>query len=62
VANRGASNYTFVEATLPQDLTSWIQNHVHAFEFFTSGAQILIPDNSKTRLTHPCRYEPDSSL
>jgi transposase len=59
VATLGASNYTFAEATLSQDLPSWIQSHVHAFEFFHGVAEILIPDNLKTGVTHPCRYEPD---
>jgi transposase len=59
VATLGASNYSFAEATLSQDLPSWIQSHVHAFEFFHGVAEILIPDNLKTGVTHPCRYEPD---
>ena len=59
VATLGASNYTFAEATLTQDLPSWIQSHVHAFEFFNGTAEILVPDNLKTGVTHPCRYEPD---
>jgi len=59
VATLGASNYTFAEATLSQDLPSWIQSHVHAFEFFHGVPEILIPDNLKTGVTHPCRYEPD---
>ncbi len=59
VATLGASNYTFAEATLSQDLPSWIQSHVHAFEFFNGVAQILVPDNLKAGVTHPCRYEPD---
>jgi transposase len=59
VATLGASNYTFAEATLSQDLPSWIQSHVHAFEFFHGVPEILIPDNLKTGVTHPCHYEPD---
>ncbi len=59
VATLGASNYTFAEATLTQDLPSWIQSHVRAFEFFNGVAEILVPDNLKTGVTHPCRYEPD---
>ncbi len=59
VATLGASNYTFAEPTLTQDLPSWIQSHVHAFEYFGGVPQILIPDNLKTGVTHPCRYEPD---
>ena len=59
VATLGASNYTFAEATLSRDLPSWIQSHVHAFDFFGGVPEILIPDNLKTGVTHPCRYEPD---
>jgi transposase len=59
VATLGASNYTFAEATLSQDLPSWIQSHVHAFEFFQGVAEILVPDNLRDAVTRPCRYEPD---
>lgn len=59
VATLGASNYTFAEPTLSQELSSWIQSHVHAFEFFGGAPQILVPDNLKSAVTRPCRYEPD---
>lgn len=59
VAALGASNYTFAEASLAQDLPSWIQSHVHTFDFFGGVPEILIPDNLKTGVTHPSRYEPD---
>ena len=59
VATLGASNYTFAEATLSQDLPSWIQSHVHAFTFFGGVAEITIPDNLRSAVTRSCRYEPD---
>ena len=59
LATLGASNYTFVEASLSQDLPSWIKSHVHAFGFFGGVAEILVPDNLKVGVTNPCRYEPD---
>jgi len=59
IATLGASNYTFAEASLRQDLPSWINAHVHAFEFFDGVTEILVPDNTKTGIKHPCRYEPD---
>jgi len=59
VAALGASNYTYAEATLSQDLPSWINCHVHAFEFFQGISDIVVPDNTKTGVTSPCRYEPD---
>ena len=59
VATLGASNYTFAEATLSQDLASWIKSHIHAFEFFQGTTEILTPDNLKSAVSRPCRYEPD---
>jgi transposase len=59
VATLGASNYTFAEATVSQDLPSWIQSHVHAFTFFGGVAEITIPDNLRAAVTRSCRYEPD---
>ncbi len=59
VATLGASNYTFAEASLAQDLPSWIKSHIHAFEFFGAIPEILVPDNLKAGITNPCRYEPD---
>jgi len=59
VATLGASHYTFSEASFSQDLPSWISSHIHAFEFFGGITEILVPDNTKTAVTHPSRYEPD---
>jgi transposase len=59
IAALGASNYTFAEATVSQELPSWINSHVRAFEFFQGVAEILVPDNLKAGVSSPCRYEPD---
>ena len=59
VAAMGASNYSFAEATASQSLPDWIKSHIRAFEFFGGVPQILVPDNLKSGVTHPCRYEPD---
>jgi transposase len=59
IATLGAGNYTFAEASLSQSLPHWIKSHVHAFEFFGGVPQILVPDNLKSGITHPSRYEPD---
>jgi transposase len=59
IAVLGASNYTYAEATLAQDLPSWITAHVHALEYFGGVPQIIVPDNLKAGVTKPCRYEPD---
>jgi transposase len=59
VAASGASNYTYAEAVLSQDLPAWIGLHVHAFEFMGAVPAIIVPDNPKVGVTHPSRYEPD---
>jgi len=59
IAALGASSYTFAEASLSQELPSWINSHVHAFEFFGGVPEILVPDNLKSGVTKPSRYEPD---
>jgi transposase len=59
VAVLGASNYTFAEATLSQEVPSWISSHIRAFNFFRGVPACLIPDNLKSGVHRPCRYEPD---
>ena len=59
IAVLGASNYTYAEASLSQNLPSWITAHVHAFEFFGGVPELVINDNLKAGVTRACRYEPD---
>lgn len=59
VATMGASNYTYAQAVLSQDLFAWISLHVNAFQFFGAVPMITVPDNLKTGVSRPCRYEPD---
>ena len=59
VAVLGASGYTFAEATMSQKLPDWIGSHVRAFNFFDGVPQIVVPDNLKSAVTTPCRYEPE---
>jgi transposase len=59
VAVLGASNYTFAEATWTQALPDWIGSHVRAFAFFEGVSEIVVPDNLKSGVRHPHRYEPD---
>ena len=55
----GASNYTYVEAQWSQELPNWIGGHVRMFDFFGGVPEIVVPDNLKAGVKHPCRYEPD---
>lgn len=57
VAALGASSYLYAEATASQGLTDWIGSHVHAFEYMGGAAKILVPDNLKSGVKKPNRYE-----
>lgn len=59
VAILGASNYTYALAVSDQGLSCWITAHVRAFQFFSGTSEIIVPDNLKSGVTKPCRYEPD---
>jgi len=58
VACLGASNYTFAEATPAQTLPHWIGSHERALAFFGGVPKAIVPDNLKSGVTDPCRYEP----
>jgi transposase len=58
VATLGASNYTYAEATLTQNVSDFIGAHLRAFAFFAGVPELLVCDNLKTGITTPCFYEP----
>ncbi len=58
VAVMGASSYTYAEATWTQSLPDWIASHQRTFRFFGGTPKLLVPDNLKSAVTTPSRYEP----
>src|SRR5690606_18530308 len=54
----GASNFTYAEATLTQSSRDWIRSHENAFLFFGGVPEAVVPDQLKSGVTDPCRYEP----
>lgn len=58
VAALGASNFTYAEARWTETLPDWIGAHVNAFAAIGGVPQALVPDNLKTGITKPSRYEP----
>jgi len=59
VAVMGASNYTYAEATRSQGLEDWVMSHARCFEFLGGVPELVIPDNLKSAVSKPCKYEPD---
>jgi len=54
----GASNYLYAEVTEDQSLPAWIGAHTRMLEAFGGSPELLVPDNLKSGVTDPCRYEP----
>jgi transposase len=58
VAVLGASNYTYAEATWTQQLPDWIGSHCRAFAFYGGVTALVVPDNLRSGITKPDRYDP----
>lgn len=54
----GASNLTYAEPVLHQDLPTWVGCHVRAFEYFGGTTEIWVPDNPRVGVTKAGKYEP----
>jgi transposase len=59
VAVLGASNYTFVEATRTQRLEDFCASTVRALEFFGGVPRIAVPDQLRSAVSGPDRYDPE---
>jgi len=59
VAVMGTSNYTYAEATWSQSLADWTGSHVRAFNFLGCLPKCIVPDNLRSAISKPCRYEPE---
>lgn len=58
VAVLGFSNLVYVEACANEQLENWIGAHCHTFRFLGGVPRAVVPDNAKTAVSRPCRYEP----
>ena len=59
VAVLGASSFTYAEATATQQLADWVDAHLHMVEYFGGATTLWVPDQLRSAITRPCRYEPD---
>lgn len=55
----GASSLIFALATRSQQLVDWIDAHCRCMEALGGCTEIVVPDNLKSGVTRPCRYDPD---
>jgi transposase len=57
VAVLGASDRIYAEASRSQQLSCWIESNINAFEYNEGVTELVIPDNLKSAVTTPDRYE-----
>jgi transposase len=55
----GASNYTFAEATMSQTVPDFCASTVRALEYFGAAPAIAVPDQLRSAVKRPDRYDPD---
>jgi transposase len=58
VAVLGASSLTYAVATLTQRVADFVGAHVKAFGYFGGAAKITVPDQLRSAVSVPGRYEP----
>ena len=59
VAVLGYSNMIYAEAFRDETAASWVAGVCNALESFGGAPRIAVPDNPKSVITKPCRYEPE---
>jgi transposase len=55
----GASSYTYAEATMTQRLPDFVGSTIRGFEYFDGVPEMLVPDQLRSAVKGPDRYEPD---
>ena len=58
VGTLGGSSLLYVEALASQELIHFIGAHTRAFDYYGGVPTLLVPDNLKSGVTTPDRYEP----
>lgn len=55
----GASGYAFAKAAESRKAFHWLRLHSEMLEHWGGVTEAVVPDNEKTGVTSPCRYDPD---
>ena len=58
VAVLGASSFTYAVATATQQQPDWVGRHTRMVEYYGGTTAVWVPDQLKSAITRPCRYEP----
>lgn len=61
VATLGASNFTYVEATLTRSIPDWLGSHTRMLEYFGGVPKLIIPDNEKAGVSRASYYDPEKN-
>ncbi|MCI0557992.1 MAG: IS21 family transposase [Nitrososphaera sp.] len=59
VCTLGASNFTFARAYWDETSQSWCSGQASAFRYFGGVTELVIPDNPRSVVNKPSRYEPE---
>ena len=59
VAVLGYSSCTYAEAMYKQDSQATVNAAVNSLEYFEGSPNVVVPDNMKTAVSKPSRYEPE---
>jgi transposase len=59
VSTLGASNYTYFNVFSDQSSESWCTGQAEAFGYFQGVPSVVVPDNPRSAVNKPCRYEPE---
>jgi len=62
VAVLGASGYCFAKAAPSRAKEHWLRLHNEMLEHFEGVPAAVVPDNEKTGVTSPCRYDPELNV
>lgn len=54
----GASLLVYAEATATQQVADWVQSHVRMLDFFGGVPRAFVPDQLRSAVRRPDRYEP----
>lgn len=55
----GASNYTYAGVFADETAESWCQGQSAAFDYWGGTPEVIVPDNPRSTVSKPCRYEPE---